>query len=114
MHKKLLATFCILAALLATACEENFAPLGTSNLRYSAFGHLNASADTQWIRVMPIRSLVLTTPDSFGIRVTLEEVGAGRTIVLRDSLFLFADASNPDLGSTAYVHNYWTTQRITP
>ena len=42
-----------------------------NDLKFSVFGYLDASADTQWIRVMPLRTLVTTTPEPLGARVTL-------------------------------------------
>jgi len=64
---------------------------------------------------MPIRTLILTAPDSFGATVTLEELGTGRVIELRDSVFRFSDLQDPDEGSRgACVHDFWTTERIEP
>lgn len=111
----------IIVAAIATAaaiagCSEAFEPLAPTDLRFSIYGYLDASADTQWIRVMPIRPVIVTSPeDSFGAVVTLEEIGTGRIIVLRDSVFRFSSHQDPDIGSDGlYVHNFWTTERITP
>src|SRR5512138_1500022 len=76
-------------ASLPAACADSFSPIAPSELRYSVFGYLDASADTQWIRVMPIRPLVPTAPDSFAATVTLEHLNTGRVITLRDSLFTY-------------------------
>ncbi|MGK7311856.1 MAG: hypothetical protein ACN0LA_06405 [Candidatus Longimicrobiales bacterium M2_2A_002] len=79
---------------------------------FSVYGYLDLSADTQWIRVTPIRQNI--RPDSAAIDavVTLEHVGSGRIVTLRDSLFRFAD---PDVaGSSAWVHNFWTTEPLEP
>ena len=106
---------CILTAITVAGCDEAFSPIAPSELQLSVFGYLDASADTQWIRVMPIRALMLTSPDSFGTVVTLEELGTGRMIELRDSTFRFSDLQNPDVGSEGtYVHDFWTTERIQP
>ncbi|NJD09868.1 MAG: hypothetical protein FIB01_05285 [Gemmatimonadetes bacterium] len=100
-----------LALLWAAGCDDGFSPIAPTELRYSVFGYLDASADTQWIRVMPIRPLVPTAPDSFGTTVTLEQLGTGRLTTLRDSLFTYR--LNPDVESEgAYLHNFWTTERI--
>ncbi len=102
--------------LLSAACDQTFEPLASSDaVHLSIFGILNASADTQWIRVMPIRPIKQTSPDSFGMTVTLENVGTGRTVELRDSLFAFSDYGGPGVGSgTGFVHNFWTTEPIEP
>jgi len=106
---------CVLATMVSGGCDETFSPIAPSEVRLSVFGYLDASADTQWIRVMPIRALMLTSPDSFGATVTLEELGTGRIIALRDSVFRFSDFQNSDVGSEgAYVHNFWTAERVEP
>ncbi|MEX1184397.1 MAG: hypothetical protein WEF86_14390 [Gemmatimonadota bacterium] len=106
----------VCAAVVVSACDESFEPLAPSHLQFSVFGYLDAAADTQWIRVMPIRPLLVTSPsDSFSAVVTLEELGTGRIIEMRDSVFRFSSHHNPELGSEgAYVHNFWTTERIEP
>jgi hypothetical protein len=109
----LVACLCVVAVV--TACDESFDPIQPSDLSFSVFGYLDASADTQWIRVMPIRPLKVTSEDPLGITVTLENLGTGRTIELRDSLFRFSSSSDSALGSEgAYVHNFWTQEHVEP
>lgn len=104
----------LLALLLVTACDDTFTPIEASALRYSLYGYLDASADTQWIRVSPVRPLAITSPEPLEERVTLEHLGTGRIVELRDSVFR-QQALDPDLGSaTFYVHNFWTTEPIAP
>jgi hypothetical protein len=104
-----------LAVLAAASCDDPFSPIATSEVKLSVFGYLDAAADTQWVRVMPIRSLMLTSPDPFEGIVTLEHLGSGRVFPLRDSVFLFTHHQDPELGSEgAYVHNFWTTEDIEP
>jgi hypothetical protein len=101
-------------AALVAACDDSFEPIAPSELAFSVFGYVDASADTQWIRVMPIRPLTVTSPDTLVATVTLERLGTGRIIELRDSLYRFAP-SDPDRGSeSAYVHNFWTLEEIEP
>jgi hypothetical protein len=99
-------------AAVVAACDESFDPTAPSDFAFSVFGYLDASADTQWIRVMPIRPLKVTSRDALGATVTLEHLGTGRIIELRDSLFRFSSSSDPDIG--AYVHNFWTAEAIEP
>jgi hypothetical protein len=108
-------TVCILALIILAACDDSFSPIRPSALQFSIYGALDASADTQWIRVMPIRATVLTSPHPLGATVSVEQLGSGRTIELRDSVFHFREGYNQDVGSEGiYLHNYWTTERIEP
>ncbi|HWV58048.1 MAG TPA: hypothetical protein VNZ57_11415 [Longimicrobiales bacterium] len=101
----------LIASMMVTACEATFAPIEQTELAFSIFGYLDPDADTQWVRVMPLRPLVLTSPEPSGIQVTLEELGTGRMLVLRDSVFRH-DAVL-DVGTAgAFVHNFWTTEPI--
>jgi hypothetical protein len=94
-----------LCVVVAAACDESFDPIAPSELGFSVFGYLDASADTQWIRVMPIRPLKVTSQDALGATVTLEHLGTGRIVELRDSLFSFSPYD---------VHNFWTLEDIEP
>jgi hypothetical protein len=106
---------CLCVAALVAACDESFDPIAPSELGYSVFGYLDASADTQWIRVMPIRPLSVTSQDPLGITVTLEQLGNGQIIELRDSLFTYSSYSDSDLfPEGAYLHNFWTPEVIEP
>jgi hypothetical protein len=100
-------------AVVAAACDESFEPVAPSAFAFSVFGYLDASADTQWIRVMPIRPLKVTSRDALGAQVTLEHLETGRIIELRDSVFGFSSYSDQDLGAEgAFVHNFWTPNEI--
>jgi hypothetical protein len=101
-----------LTAGLMTGCDHPFEPFAENTVGpFSVFGYLDLKADTQWVRVMPIRHHLL--PDSGGIDavVTLEHLGSGRVVTLRDSLFTFVD---PRLGAVGYAHNFWTTEPMEP
>jgi hypothetical protein len=102
-------------AVVAAACDESFEPFAPSEIAFSVFGYLDASADTQWIRVMPMRHLKVTSQDAIGATVTLENLGTGRIIELRDSLFRYSSPSDPDLfAEGAYLHNFWSLEDIEP
>ena len=101
------------AVLTLPACDESFSPIASSELQLSVFGYLDASVDTQWIRVMPMRASLPTGPGALGARVTVEHLGTGRVFELRDSVFRLQ--LNPEVGSEGvFLHNYWTTERIEP
>jgi hypothetical protein len=98
----------------AAACDESFDPIAPSAFAFSVFGYLDASADTQWIRIMPIRPLRVTSRDPLGATVTLEHLATGRIIELRDSVFRFSPHSDDPGAGDLYVHNYWTPETIEP
>ncbi|GAA5522492.1 hypothetical protein LQ318_12130 [Aliifodinibius salicampi] len=100
--------YCLLGALLLlSGCDSSFEP-HQENSRYyfSMFGYLDASADTQWVRIMPVRDSLLHQPHEIDATVTLEELETGKTITLNDSLFHFSN--------NRYAHNFWTTQPLEP
>lgn len=70
------------------------------------FGYLDASADTQWVRIMPVRDSLFYQPDEIDAIVTLEELETGKTVTLNDSLFHFSN--------NRYAYNFWTTQSLEP
>jgi len=99
--------------LLLAGCGEPFEPIRENDLGFSIFGVLDASADTQWVRIAPIRNSLLTEPTPPGAVVTLEHTGTGAVTSLMDSIFVYpADFLHP--GQATYARNYWTTERIEP
>lgn len=87
-------------------CNPSIELFKTDSRYYSIFGFLNASADTQYVRIEQLRdSMPNSSPDHLNITVKLTDLTAKQTSVLHDSLFHF------DLGN---VHNYYTTQKIMP
>jgi len=95
------------------ACDAAFDPF-QEPARMSVYGALDASADTQWIRVTPARHTLLTSPDPLGSTVTLERVGTGTTVQLRDSIVAFTTIGGLYPEAMWYTHNYWTTEPIEP
>lgn len=92
----------IVGFILIAGCDHTFEPLQENeNYHFSIYGYLDATADTQWVRVGPARRAVNEPPDPSGIRVTLEHIQSGQTIVMNDSLF-----------SDKNFLNYWTTHDI--
>jgi hypothetical protein len=72
----LAASLCV--AAVVAACDDSFEPIEPSELAFSVFGYLDASAGTQWLRVMPIRPVKVTSQDTLAATVTLEHLGTGR------------------------------------
>jgi hypothetical protein len=102
----------LLASALAAGCDRPFDPFAENAAGpFSMLGYLDLRADTQWVRVMPIRQTLLGEPGPVDAIVTLERVGSGRTVTLRDSLHEFTNAR---LDGAAYAHLFWTTERLEP
>jgi hypothetical protein len=93
--------------LILTACDQTFQPVKESDkVPLSIYGFLDASADTQWIRVTPIRDQLNQSLIKPEMNVTIKEVQSGNTAVFHDSLFRLREEFN--------VINAWTTMDIEP
>jgi hypothetical protein len=80
-------------------------PLGESDdISFSMYGYLDASADTQWVRITPLRDQLELSSEIPDIDVTIENMETGQTVVMTDSLF----KSGNDL---AFL-NFWSAERI--
>lgn len=103
--------FQTILALLAvptilTSCDTTFEPLQENDqYHFSVYGYLDVSADTQWVRVTPVRDQLRPTGEPLDATVTLENLSNGETIVMNDSLIQI-------LGETVPV--VWTTEKIEP
>ena len=98
-----------LAVLLVAGgagCSTEFSPQDESDVYFSLWGYLDAAADTQWVRVTPVRATVDRDLVPLGAEVALERVATGERWPMQDSVFAYAD------GFAA--HNLWTTARVLP
>jgi hypothetical protein len=87
-----ISDICILlsAFLLIAGCDQTFEPLQENDqYHFTIFGYLDASAlaDTQWVRIVPPRQQLDAPADVSEIKVILENVKTGNTIIMQDSLF---------------------------
>lgn len=105
--------FFTLVALVLVSCDQSFDPALEQEKYFSIFGVLDLDADTQWIRVMPIRSSAQSSSGEVDATVELQLLGSGQAIVLRDSLMRYT-SPNPELESDVWAHNFWTTETILP
>lgn len=95
-------------------CETAFDPLKESeNLVFSVNGILDTSADTQWVRVMPVRESVRQSPEPepIGATVELTHLASGESSVLQDSLIYFRGTVSATDG---WIYSYWTTMDLEP
>ena len=100
--------------LLQTGCVDDFSPLVQGPADVAVHGFLDASSDTQWIRVTPMRNVVLTSPDPLNVSVMLQEVGGDQRVELQDSLFWFPTGDTAIGAAGMYVHNFWAAARAKP
>jgi hypothetical protein len=99
-------------ALLVAGCDETVRPIRVNDEAFfSLYGYLDLNADTQWVRVMPVRQSLFLSADPIDAVVTLEHVGSGAVVTLRDSAFSYRDQR---LDRVAYAHNFWTAERLDP
>ncbi len=105
-QKSKLASLWLVVLLMVSGmagCENSFEPFEENdNLHFTMFGALDLSADTQWVRVMPIMdSLVSRSSKPIDAQVSLTRLSDGQRTILNDSLFKFRDEF--------YAWNFWTT-----
>src|SRR5690554_2310724 len=99
------------AVVVASGCADPvFDPIPDSDLHFSVFGVLDATADTQWIRVSPLRASITHSGEVLDAVVTLEHLGTGEVIELSDSLVSFE--SSLDDGTSVVRQNFWTDHPI--
>lgn len=92
------------AFTILSSCTENFQALEDNDQYYfSMYGFMDASADTQWVRITPARERVDALEEVPEMTVTAVNLDTGDTIVMKDSLF--------QNRGTNYI-NFWTTEPI--
>lgn len=96
----------LLAACSLTACSTEFEPRAESDLYFSVWGALDATADTQWVRVAPIRASLDREAGPVGGEVSLVRLSDGRRWPMADSLI--------QLPGRRTVHGFWTTADVEP
>ncbi len=97
----------LLVSFFAVTCDESFEPR-EENTEYffSMYGYLDATADTQWIRLVPVREDFDPKPDQIEAEVIIRNIDTGEQAVMNDSLF------NPN--PLVVYWNFWTTMDIEP
>lgn len=99
--------FFLCSFLILPACNQTFDPIKENDsVPLSIYGYLDASADTQFVRITPIRYQLDQPLELPEMHVTLQEISSKKTILLNDSLFKFRQGFN--------TINAWTTEDIIP
>lgn len=89
------------------ACDPAFEGLERNDrYHFSIYGYLDSSADTQWVRVMPVREHFFSDTVPVDAVVTLRDLDSGHEEVMRDSLFRH--------GERQFTWNFWTTMPLSP
>ncbi|MDR9419837.1 hypothetical protein [Gracilimonas sp.] len=102
---------CLASLLFISGCEEPFQPIEENHeYFFSVYGYLGSEADTQWVRVMPVRETTEYSDEPIDATVTLENLDTGEITTMNDSLFTLSQVAEED----AYVWNFWTTTDIHP
>ena len=92
----------VLAIVLALpSCDSSVEPFQESGYYFSIGGVIDASLDTQFVRVNPLRSKAEVDPEPYDIIVTTRDLSSGEEHVWRDSVFVLSDGR--------YAHNFWST-----
>lgn len=93
--------FTFLLVVVLAGCDTAVDTFKANDRYFTVYGYLNATADTQWVRVEPLRdSLLLGARPEQDLTVRLQHIERGTWTDLEDSLFRYAG------GITG--HNYWT------
>lgn len=104
-YKTVLVFSCLV--FFYSSCDETFVPLeDKSQSPFSMYGFLDASADTQWVRIIPIRDQLDMPPEKPEMIVTIENLETGEITAMNDSLFHLRQGFN--------VLNSWSTVDIEP
>ncbi len=100
-----LLTFLLSVVLVLSGCETSVDPIVGTEKAFSLYGVLQPRADTQWVRVYPIKEqLRPTPPDSLDVTFRSTELERGRSTVWHDSLIREDDGR--------YAHVYWSRTPI--
>lgn len=92
--------------LVAAACSAEFDPQVDAGRPYSLWGALDASADTQWVRIGPVRAVVDERAAPLDADVSLLRLSTGGRTAFQDSIFTF------ETGLRA--NTSWTTGPVLP
>ena len=95
--------------LLAAGCDTSFEAFEETDLAYSVFGVLDAAADTQFVRVGPVRdSTFVGSSGDIGARVTSTNLTTGETVVWEEGVFRLGT------DDSLRVHTFTTTADLAP
>lgn len=101
--KRLISFLLVCVLFVIVSCDQQFEPLESNDQYYfSMYGLIDAGADTQWVRVTPVREQIDLQTDGSDLTVTLENLETGKITELHDSLFI----------QGRNVLNFWTDEPV--
>lgn len=86
----------VLVVLLLASCDNSIDPVSKNSTSFfSVYGYLDTAADTQFVRIAPLRATVQnpSLPSKLGASVTIAEANSSRQFALRDSVIKLTDGS---------------------
>lgn len=98
--------FILVFGVVFVSCEAEFDPFETGILTASMYGYLDTAADTQFVRVMPMRQQLQRNGEPFDGQVSITDIDSGQRYDMQDSLVTLSD------GSKATV--YWAAFKPKP
>lgn len=95
----------LLLTCLIAGCNNNFQPLDESMEKtYSMHGLLDLSADTNWVRVMPVRKSIERGLSQIDVEVSLIRESNNEAMQMHDTIMA--------LPQNTYAWNFWTDEPL--
>ncbi|MYF63545.1 MAG: DUF4249 family protein [Rhodothermaceae bacterium] len=91
MRKLILLPTIVLLLGVLSACEDSVSPIIETDRDYTLFGTLDMARDSQFVRVIPIRSSITEAGDVLDVTVQSIELSTQQTFTWRDSIHTFDD-----------------------
>lgn len=88
-----------------TSCKDTFEPFQENDkFFFTMYGFLDAAADTQWVRIAPVRGTFDAPPEIPDMEIFIDDLENGSTIEMNKILVQFGNQFN--------VINAWTDREI--
>ncbi|TVQ04899.1 MAG: DUF4249 family protein [Balneolaceae bacterium] len=101
----ILFTFAFSLFTLLISCNDTFEPFQENDrYHFSIYGFLDANADTQWVRVSPVREQFEQSDRLPDMNVTIENIDTGEKTTMTNSLVEFRQGF--------YAANVWSDFQI--
>jgi hypothetical protein len=91
--RKYSVLFLLVFGVVFVSCESEFEPFESGILTASMYGYLDTAADTQFVRVMPMRRQLQRNGDPFDGQVSITDIDSGQRYDMQDSLVTLSDGS---------------------
>ena len=105
--QKAVISIFILMGLFISACDESLDPFKENDrFIFSMYGYVDASDETNWIRVINLQEEVDRSGGGINGTVTLENLSSGEIAVLEDSLFQYS--------ANIFAYNFRADKKLEP